>query len=80
MSLLKHKRPMKLLLLSSVLSMIVGCSSVPTEQRYTNVRPKAEPLSVEVLQAMQPDSTRLLKKADLWFENSGTLLDSVTDN
>jgi hypothetical protein len=46
---------------------------------YTNVLPKVEPLSEQVLRAMQPDSTALLKKVDRWYESSGQLLDSVID-
>ena len=71
---------MKASLLVLMLSTLTACGSLKGEQRYTNVKPKAEPLSAEVLQAMQPDSTPLLKKADNWLKNSGQLLDSVTDN
>lgn len=61
-----------------VLLMSAGCCSPRIEQRYIAVRPKLEPLPAETLQAMQPNSTELLKKADTWYESSGQLLDSVT--
>ena len=63
-----------------VLSMSSGCAAVAIEPTTTNVKPKVLPLSETTLQAMQPDSTKLLKKADTWYENSGKLLDSVTNN
>ncbi|QYW01844.1 o-spanin [Stenotrophomonas phage Paxi] len=66
-------------LLPCALITLAGCNSVPNGRPYTNVKPKLEPLSVEVSQAMQANSTPLLKKADLWYENSGLLLDSVTN-
>ena len=68
----------KLLLLLSLIT-LSACATSNNGQRYTNVKPKVEPLSEEILQTMQADSTPLLKKADLWYENSGKLLDSVTD-
>lgn len=71
---------MKWLLLTSVLLTSSACCKARTELRYTNVKPKLEPLPVEILQAMQPDSTELLKRAEDWYENSGKLLDSVTSN
>ena len=70
---------MQLLLLLLSVSMISACASQNNVQRFTNVKPKVEPLSEEILQTMQADSTPLLKRADLWYENSGKLLDSVTD-
>lgn len=75
---LKHLTALSLIALLG--STLAGCSSLNSEPRYINVKPKAEPLSAEVLQAMQPDSTQVLKKADQWYENSGQLLDSVTTN
>lgn len=71
---------MKWLLLTSVLFMSSACCKARSELRYTNVKPKLEPLPAEILQAMQPDSTELLKKAEDWYESSGKLLDSVTNN
>ena len=67
-------------LLISALLFSVGCCSAKTAQRYTVARPKLEPLPAATLQAMQPDSTELLKKAEDWYESSGQLLDSVTSN
>ena len=74
------KQVMKLSLAGLVLTTLIGCSNLQKEPRYINVSPKPEPLSAEVLQAMQPDSTKVLSKADNWLKNSGQLLDSVTDN
>jgi hypothetical protein len=70
---------MQMLSLMFVLSMLSACGAANKGPQFTNVRPKVEPLSEEISQAMQVDSTPLLKKADLWYENSGKLLDSVTD-
>ena len=39
---------------------------------------KLAPWILATLQAMQPDSTDLLKRADEWLQNSQQLLDSVT--
>lgn len=65
--------------LSLVLSLITltGCCSAPPEPTYINVKPKVGPLSETLLHNMQPTSTVLLKKADVWLENSETLLNSV---
>lgn len=71
---------MKCLLLISVLTMSSGCCRVPGEPRYIIVRPSPGPLSSEILQTMQPDSTELLKRAESWSENSRLLLDSVNTN
>lgn len=70
--------PMQLTLLLLVVSTIAGCSSLKPEPRYINVKPKADPIPAEILQAIQPNSTDLLKKAEVWYENSGKLLDCVT--
>lgn len=70
---------MQMLLLLLSVTLLSACGPVKTGQQSTNVRPKVEPLSEEILQTMQADSTPLLKKADRWYENSGKLLDSVTD-
>ena len=70
---------MQMLLLLCISIMLSACATSNSGQRYTNVKPKVEPLSEEILQTMQADSTPLLKKADLWYENSGKLLDSVID-
>ena len=66
-----------LLLLFSVSTML-GCSSLKPEARYINVKPKADPIPAEILQAIRPNSTEVLKKAETWYENSGKLLDCVT--
>ena len=71
---------MMLSLLVLLLSMSVGCATVPKEPRYINVKPQVAPLSASVSQAIQPNSTSLLKRAELWLKNSGELLDSVTDS
>jgi uncharacterized lipoprotein YajG len=78
MNSLKKKNLMQSLLLSLGVSMMAGCSSLTNEPVITNVSPKVEPLSKPILQAMQPDSTDLLKRADEWLQNSQQLLDSVT--
>ncbi|UZV39856.1 o-spanin [Xanthomonas virus PB119] len=79
MNLLKRIGNMLLKLLPCSLILIAGCSSAPNARSYTNVSPKAEPLSAEILQAMQADSTPLLKKGEHWNKSTGQLLDSVTD-
>lgn len=68
---------LRLLVLLNV-SLLSGCAASKPEPVYTNVQPRAEKLSESVLQAMQPNSTDLLKKAETWYDNSGKLLDSVT--
>lgn len=75
---MKHgtKRLLPLLLLTT----IVGCSSMKPEREFIESSRKAAPLSESVLQAMQPNSIEVLKKADQWYESSGKLLDSVTIN
>ena len=77
-------RRLRVITQASLLALAVittaGCNSLKDEHRYINVKPKPEPLSAEILQAMQPDSTTVLKKADVWLKNSGQLLDSVTTN
>ena len=77
---LKKKQLMQLPLLGLMLSMLVGCSSLNKEPIVINVKPRVEPLSKPILQAMQPNSTELLKKADNWLLNSQQLLDSVMTN
>lgn len=64
----------------SVLTLLAACSPLKPEPVYINVKPQLAPLSAEILQAMQPDSTDLLKRAAAWYGNSGKLLDSVTGN
>ena len=76
----KLGRNMKWLLVACGLIFSSACCKARIEPRYINVMPKLEPLPAETLQAMQPDSTELLKKAEDWYESSGELLDSVTDN
>ena len=74
-------KPMRITSLSClvcVLITIAGCASLKPEPTYIVVKPKVAPLSKTVLQAMQPNSTELLQKADSWLQNSGQLLDSVT--
>ena len=61
-----------------LLMLLSGCAAPKIEQRYTNVRPKVEPLSAEILQAMQPNSTELLNRGEAWNASTGKLLDSVT--
>jgi len=68
----------KWLLLLCVLSTISGCGALKSEPTYINVKPKLAPLSAEILQLMQPDSTEVSKKAEDWYKSSGSLLDSVT--
>ena len=79
MSCLKRILTMQMLLLMLSVTSISGCAMSNKGQQYINVKPKVEPLSEEILQTMQADSTPLLKRADLWYEHSGKLLDSVTD-
>lgn len=71
---------MKKLLLLSLLSTLSACNSPPKELRLTPHSPKPDPISAEVLQAMQPDSTSLLKKAEDWLASSKKLLDGETTN
>ncbi|QXV75783.1 o-spanin [Escherichia phage AlfredRasser] len=78
--LIKPKSLMKSLLILLLTSTIVGCSSQKNEPRVINVKPQPEPLNASILQAMQPDSTQVLKKADVWLKNSRQLLDSVITN
>lgn len=80
MNLPKPNSIMQRLLLTFVVSTTVACSCPSNVRPPTNVLPKVEPLSEEVSQAMQADSTPLLKRADSWYENSGRLLDSVNDS
>lgn len=67
-------------LIAFLASSLSGCGTATPERAYINVKPKVEPLSETVLQAMQPNSIDLLKRADDWLLNSGLLLDSVTNN
>lgn len=80
MSLLRYANSMKWLLPIFVLAMSSACCKAHVEVRYISVKPKLEPLPPETSQAMQPDSTELLKRAESWSENSEQLLDSVTSN
>lgn len=76
-------RPAKLMrrsLMLCVVTTLTACSSVPPEPQFTNVRPQVAPLSAQVSQAIQPNSTDLLKRADLWLESSEQLLNCVTSN
>lgn len=72
------KPAMKGLLLVMLLSMLLGCGTTKKELTYTNEKLKAQKLSEEVLQAMQPNSTEVLKRADEWLKTSEQLLNSVT--
>ena len=76
----KPKDTMRWLWLTSVLSLSAGCAAATPEQRYINVRPQLAPLSAEISDAMQPDSTDLWKRAEAWLQTSGALLDSVTNS
>lgn len=79
-----HSRPphklTRLSLLLCVPMLFAACSAVTPEPQFINVKPKAAPLSAAVSQAIQPNSTDLLKRADLWLENSEQLLNCVTDS
>ena len=55
MNFLKRISTMQLLLLLLSVSMISACASQNNVQRFTNVKPKVEPLSEEILQTMQAD-------------------------
>ena len=68
------------LLLLCMLSTLAACASQKPAREFIESKPKVEPLSASVLQAMQPNSTEVLKRADQWYKNSGLLLDSVTNN
>lgn len=73
----------KAMLLTSLLFVVYtssGCCKAHVAVKPTAVKPKLEPLPAEVLQAMQPNSTELSKRAEDWYSSSGKLLDSVTDN
>ncbi|MNL22299.1 hypothetical protein D3C87_1436400 [compost metagenome] len=69
----------KPLSMAIALTTMVGCSSQPPVREFISVKPEAQPLNKSVLQSMQPNSTDLLKRAGLWYENSGQLLNSVTE-
>ena len=58
---------------------LTGCSSPPPVREFISVKPEVQPLNKSVLQGMQPNSTDLLKRAELWYENSGQLLNNVTE-
>ena len=75
-----HKLAMKSLLPIMLLSMLLGCGTTKKEPSYTNEKLKAQKLSEEVLQAMQPNSTEVLKRADEWLRTSEQLLNSATQN
>lgn len=75
----KSMNKLSLLFPVLVLTLLTGCSSQKAEREFISDRPKALPVNKHVLQGMQPNSTELLKKAELWYENSGKLLDSVTE-
>ena len=68
---------MKLSLIVLSLSILLGCTTVKREPVYINTKLSLEPLNVEILQLMQPDSTELLKEAETWYRDSELLLDSV---
>ena len=61
-----------------LISMLPACGTQKIVQRPIVVCPNPGPLSPQLLQLTQPNSTELLKKADDWLLNSGKLLDSVT--
>lgn len=71
---------LKMLWVCIVLSSLQGCSSVSKEPAVINVRPKAQTLNEQILQATQPDSTVLLKRVEEWLENSERLLNSGNDS
>lgn len=75
----KTKTTLWLLLGLSVITSS-GCSTLSNEPVVINVKPKVEPLSKPILQAMQPNSTELLSRADGWLQSSQQLLDSVMNN
>lgn len=77
MNLLQKKRNMQQLWLLCLLITLAGCCNQQPVKEYISVKPKAAPLSETTLQAMQPNSTEVLNRAGLWYENSGKLLDSV---
>lgn len=72
------KHMLQFFLLGSLLT-VSACCKAHVEQKYIEIRPKPAPLPAEVLRAMQPNSTELLKKAEDWSTSSGKLLDSATD-
>ena len=77
---MRPHRLTQLSLLLCALMLLAACGAVPTEPQFINVKPKLDPLPAQVSQAIQPNSTDLLKRADLWLENSGQLLNCVTDS
>lgn len=78
MHLQKQIRSSRGLLLVSMLSILSACGTLNKERLTTNICPQPAPLSKNILQAMQPNSTEVLKRADDWSKNSQQLLDSVT--
>ena len=79
MSSSKSNLIMKQLSLAIALITLAGCCSPKVEREFISVKPEALPMNSNVLQGMQPNSTELLKRAGHWYENSGKLLDSVTE-
>jgi len=79
MNWLKYGKLILLIWALSVLLTSSACCKAHVEVRYIETRPKPAPLPAEISQAMQPNSTELLKKAEDWSKSSGQLLDSVTD-
>lgn len=78
-----YRKPTRLTLALSpllMLSMLSACQTAKNGQGFTNVCPSPEPLSPQILQAMQPNSTVLLKKGDDWLKSTEQLLNSVTVN
>ena len=78
MTLLKRTKFIRALLLLSTASMLFGCGTVNSGQHITEPKPHPDPLSAEILQAMQPNSTNLLNRADVWLKSSDQQLNSET--
>lgn len=71
---------MKKLLPLLLLSVLSACASQTKELQLTPLKPRPDPISAEVLRAMQPNSTDLLKRAEDWLASSKKLLDGETTN
>lgn len=75
----KLQRSILLLCGLNALLMSSACCKAHVEVKYIEIKPKVRRLPAEISQAMQPNSTELLKRAEDWSKSSQKLLDSVTD-
>ena len=62
------------ILITCLVPIITSCSLIKRDSVYTNVVPQQEQLNANLLEAMQPNSTEVLLKADKWLKSSEELL------